>query len=97
MSVTQALELMGLTHQATEDDLRTAYRRLARQFHPDVSSDASAHQKMQQLNAAKAVLSRALSNKPHDHPHKAEHRAYRKTSRAGTYRTGYGGTFDFFM
>ena len=76
MTVTQALNVMGLTRQATQQELRTAYRRLARRFHPDVSSDIYAHLKMQQLNNAKAVLAAALTDKPPCHTHTAQRCPY---------------------
>ena len=76
MTVTQALNVMGLTRQTTQHDVRTAYRRLARRFHPDVSSDIYAHLKMQQLNNAKAVLTAALTDKHPCHTHTARRCAY---------------------
>ena len=57
MTVTQALELMGLSGQATQQDLRKAYSTLAFKFHPDVSTHPSAHEMMQKVNAAYETLS----------------------------------------
>ena len=43
-----------------EDDLRQAYRRLAREYHPDVNpNDATAEERFKEISAAYAVLSDA--------------------------------------
>lgn len=61
-SVTDPYECLGLKPEADPDEIRLAYRKLARQFHPDRFSDASpndqraAHERMQEINQAFAVL-----------------------------------------
>lgn len=47
---------LGLERSATEDEVRKAYRRLARQYHPDVSKDPDAQVRMRDLNEANDVL-----------------------------------------
>jgi len=42
---------------ASADDLKTAFRKLARQFHPDVNKEPGAEEKFKELNEAYAVLS----------------------------------------
>ncbi|HSP32668.1 MAG TPA: DnaJ domain-containing protein, partial [Halomonas sp.] len=42
---------------ATAEEIKKAYRKLARKFHPDVSKEPEAEQRMQEVNEAKAVLS----------------------------------------
>ncbi len=49
-------QVLGLERTASEDDVRTAYRRLARKYHPDVSKEADAEQKMRDVNEANDVL-----------------------------------------
>lgn len=49
--------ILGLSRDATDDDIKRAYRRLARQYHPDVNPDPSAHEKFKDINAAYEVLS----------------------------------------
>jgi curved DNA-binding protein len=49
-------QVLGLERTASEDDVRKAYRRLARKFHPDVSKEADAEQKMRDINEANDVL-----------------------------------------
>lgn len=46
-------EVLGVSPNATEDEIKTAYRRLAKRYHPDLNpGDASAAQKMNEVNAA---------------------------------------------
>ncbi len=49
--------IMGLQRDATQEQIKTQYRRLAKQSHPDRSSRADARQKMARINQAYEVLS----------------------------------------
>lgn len=49
-------QIMGLSRDATEKDIKTAYRRLARQYHPDLNASADAKEKFQTLGEAYDVL-----------------------------------------
>lgn len=48
--------ILGVARDATSDDLKKAYRRLAREYHPDVNSSAEAQEKFKDINAAFEVL-----------------------------------------
>lgn len=48
---------LGVGKDATQDDIKKAYRRLARKYHPDVSKQEDAGRKMAQINEANDVLS----------------------------------------
>lgn len=51
-------EVLGVPRSATEKDLKAAYRKLARKFHPDVNpNDKSAEEKFKEVSGAFAVLS----------------------------------------
>jgi len=51
-------EILGVPRSATEKDLKAAYRKLARKFHPDVNpGDKSAEEKFKEVSGAFAVLS----------------------------------------
>ncbi len=50
-------EILGLTRQAGADEIRTSFRKLAKQYHPDVNKDPAAEERFKELNEAYAVLS----------------------------------------
>ncbi|MER7002543.1 molecular chaperone DnaJ [Dactylosporangium sp. NPDC000555] len=49
--------ILGVKRDSTADEIKRAYRRLAREFHPDINPDPSAHEKFKEINAAYEVLS----------------------------------------
>lgn len=49
---------MGVDRNATQDEIKQAYRKLAKKYHPDLNKDdPSAEGKFQQVNEANEVLS----------------------------------------
>jgi molecular chaperone DnaJ len=50
-------ELLGVGRNATPDELKSAFRTLARQYHPDVNKASDAEERFKELNEAYAVLS----------------------------------------
>ena len=48
---------LGVEKTATADDIKKAYRRLARKYHPDVSKEPNAAERMSAINEANTVLS----------------------------------------
>jgi curved DNA-binding protein len=58
---------LGVAKNASQDDIKKAYRKLARKFHPDVNpNDKEAHKKFQQINEAHEVLSDPEKRKKYD-------------------------------
>ena len=55
--VTDYYEILGVSRDASPDDIKRAYRRLARQWHPDVNAgDPEAEERFKELNKAYSVL-----------------------------------------
>lgn len=50
-------EILGVSRDATDEQIKKAYRKLARKYHPDVSKEADAQERMQEVNVAYDVLS----------------------------------------
>jgi curved DNA-binding protein len=49
-------QILGVPRDADKSDIKKAYRKLARKYHPDVNSEASAEEKFKQVNEAYEVL-----------------------------------------
>ncbi|MEA3374191.1 MAG: DnaJ C-terminal domain-containing protein [Campylobacterota bacterium] len=50
-------ETLGVSSSASEAEIKKAYRKLARQYHPDVNKEPEAEDKFKEINAAYEVLS----------------------------------------
>ena len=60
-------EILGTKKTATEEEIKNAYRKLARKLHPDLNpNDKDANKKFQQLNEANEVLSDPVKRKKYD-------------------------------
>jgi len=49
--------VLGVSREATDAELKRAFRKLAQQWHPDVNKDAAAHERFKEINEAYQVLS----------------------------------------
>jgi len=50
-------QTLGVSREATAEEIKKAYRKLARKYHPDVSKEPDAERRMKEVNEAYAVLS----------------------------------------
>ncbi|MEA3456694.1 MAG: DnaJ C-terminal domain-containing protein [Campylobacterota bacterium] len=50
-------DTLGVSENASADEIKKAYRKLARKYHPDINKDESAVEKFKEINAAYEVLS----------------------------------------
>lgn len=64
---------LQLPQDASEAEIRQAYRRLSKRYHPDLNSDPDAHRIMQLVNRAYEVLSDPVSRAEHDRWIAAQH------------------------
>ncbi len=50
-------EVLGVSKNATDDEIKRAYRKLAKKYHPDLNKEADAAEKFKEINEANEVLS----------------------------------------
>jgi len=86
-------KVLGIDKNASDEDIKKAYRKLARKLHPDLNpNDKDAHQKFQQINEANEVLSDPEKRKKYDTYGKdwqhAEQFEQQKRSREQSQQTG---------
>ncbi len=59
--------VLGVSRNASEKEIKSAYRKLARKYHPDVNpGDKSAEEKFKEVSEANEVLSDAEKRKKYD-------------------------------
>ena len=97
-------DLLGVQRNASEKDVRQAYRRLAREHHPDVNrDDKSAEERFKKINEAHSVLSDPDKRRRYDrHGDNWEHsgqieEAEAQARRGGTFRWSSHGSDDPFF
>ena len=56
-STSDAYAVLGIPRDASQHDAQEAYRRLAKQFHPDLAADPTAGERMRRINEAWRILS----------------------------------------
>jgi curved DNA-binding protein len=67
MAYTDYYKILGISKTASEEDIKKAYRKLARKLHPDLNpKDKEANKKFQQINEANEVLSDPEKRKKYD-------------------------------
>jgi curved DNA-binding protein len=58
--------ILGVPHSASAEDIKKAYRRLARKYHPDVSKEVGAEEKFKDVNEAHEILGDAEKRAAYD-------------------------------
>lgn len=61
-------EILGINRNASEAEIKKAYKELAKKYHPDVSQSKEAEQKMKKINEAYSVLSNRQKRTKYDSP-----------------------------
>src|SRR5258708_16517721 len=84
-------QTLGVSRTASEKEIKSAYRRLARQYHPDVNKDPKATDRFKLINEAYEVLSDAKKRTKYDQLGADWERIEREQEFARQYQTQAGG------
>ena len=86
-------EVLGLSKNATADEIKSAYRRLAKKYHPDISKEPDAEAKFKEVQEAYSVLSDETKRRQYD---QFGHAAFDQTAGGGFggFQGGFGGFDD---
>ncbi|MEG1900471.1 MAG: molecular chaperone DnaJ [Bacilli bacterium] len=88
-------ETLGVNKNASDADIKSAFRKLAKQYHPDVNKDSGAEAKFKEVQEAYSVLSDSQKRSQYD---QFGHDAFTNGSNGnngGGFSGGFGGGFDF--
>lgn len=98
-------KVLGVEKSATQEEIRKAYRRQAKRYHPDINKDdPEAKERFQEINEANEVLSDPEKRKKYDEygenwrhadEFEAQRRQYRNSRNGGFDFGGFGGFGDF--
>ena len=83
-------KILGLTKEATHAEIKRAYRKLARKFHPDVNHDPEATERFKEITAAYEVLKDKEKRQEYD-----TMGSYSEASQGGTPRSNQSSPEDF--
>lgn len=96
-------DVLGVSRDASQDEIKKAYRNLAKKYHPDICKEAGAEEKFKNINVAYDVLSDETKRRQYD---QLGHENFTNASK-GNYSgnggagfnadfSGFGDIFDFF-
>ncbi|MFB6178870.1 MAG: molecular chaperone DnaJ [Halorientalis sp.] len=81
-------EILGVSRDASEDEIKKAYRKKAQEYHPDVSDDPDAEEKFKQIQQAKKVLTDQEKRQAYD---RLGHDRFEQAQKQGGFGGGAGG------
>ena len=85
-------EVLGVSKSASADEIKRAYRKMAKKYHPDVNKDPDAEEKFKEVQEAYDVLSDDNKKAAYD---RYGHAAFDQTGGFGGGAGGFGGFGGF--
>ncbi len=95
MSKRDYYEVLGLDRNASTDEIKKAYRKMARQYHPDVNKAEDAEQKFKEVKEAYDVLSDSQKKATYDQYGHVD--PNQGMGGMGGFEGGFGDIFDMFF
>ena len=95
--------ILGVDKSASEDEIKSAYRRLAKKYHPDLNKTEEAANKFKEINEAYEVLGDSKKRANYDQFGSADGNPFGADGGAGGFGDffggagGDGGDIDFFL
>jgi molecular chaperone DnaJ len=87
-------DVLGIPKNASNDEIKAAFRKLARQYHPDVSQEANAEEHFKEVNEAYSVLSDADKRAAYD---RFGHAGVQNAGGVPDFTVDFGDLFDEFF
>jgi molecular chaperone DnaJ len=88
--------ILGVDRKASADEIKAAYKKLAKQHHPDINKDKSSEEKFKEINEAYRVLGDEKKRASYDRFGADEQAQSQAGPGAGGFNGGFGGAgFDF--
>lgn len=81
-------EILGVDKNASEAEIKSAFRKLAKKYHPDINKEPGAEEKFKEIGEAYAVLSDPDKKRQYD---QFGHEAYTQGAAQGGFGGGFGG------
>lgn len=85
-------DVLGVSKDADEKEIKSAFRKLAKQYHPDINKEPGAEAKFKEIGGAYAVLGDAEKRKQYD---QFGHEAFTQGASQGGFGGGFGGFGGF--
>ena len=82
-------DVLGLSKTATDDEIKSNYRKLAKKYHPDLNKEPGAEEKFKEVQEAYEVLSDPKKRQTYD---QFGHAAFDQNGGASGFNSGFGGS-----